>query len=282
MFHNIALVCSTEDHAGMNIKDSFLETAEFMKCGVFDSYPVFERTFHAGSNEVKARIYTTDSELVHYENLDRLISADFFIFMSKHRSESGIPSLSVHSPGNWGSAGLGGRDRELCVCPASFLKRAMQILEIRGNGSGYDVVQECTHHGPFLEKPCMFIEIGSELERWKDRKAGKIIGEALFELLSNEVPECPSAVGIGGLHTLSNFKKIIIESGIAVGHVCPKYMLDNIDEEIVLQAIERTVPKPESIILDWKGMGQYKEKVDAIAEGISKARGIKVMRTKDF
>ena len=63
----------------------------------------------------------------------------------------------------------------------------------------FQITLECTHHGPFIDKPCIFIEIGSTENEWKNRKAGFIIAKTIKEIINefkentyNEV-----AVGIG-------------------------------------------------------------------------------------
>ena len=38
-------------------------------------------------------------------------------------------------------------------------------------------------------------------------------------------------------------------------------MLENLDIEMLKQAIEKNVEKVDLILLDWKGLGQYKQKV---------------------
>ncbi len=250
----IAIITSKQDLAGVNI-------AEELKKEPLEKY--------------NAELYEVEEKSVNAENIDKKIEADLFIFATKHESKSGIPSLSVHSPGNWGIAELGGKDNELCICPASYLKEALIFLE-KNNTINYDIVQECTHHGPFLEKPCFFIEIGSTEKEWKNKEAGKIITKTIIYLLKNKPKQYESAVGLGGLHTTPNFKKIILNSDIAIGHVCPKYNLENLNENNLKQAIEKTIPKSELIILDWKGLKEHKEKVKLLTSNF------KVKRTSDF
>ena len=55
-------------------------------------------------------------------------------------------------------------------------------------------------------------------------------------------------------------------------------MLEHIDEDIVEQAIKKNVEKVDFVLLDWKGLGKYKQKVVNILDKI----GIEVRRTKEF
>ena len=57
--------------------------------------------------------------------------------------------------------------------------------------------------------------------------------------------------GIGGLHYANNFNKRILDSDIAIGHICPKYALENLDKEMILQGMSKTVPKADFVLLDW-------------------------------
>ena len=38
----------------------------------------------------------------------------------------------------------------------------------------YSVTLEVTHHGPLIEIPCCFIELGSQEKQWNDKEAAKI------------------------------------------------------------------------------------------------------------
>ena len=136
----VEIIVSKKDAAGMNI-------AEFLK----------------NENLNGASLHFMEEESVFCEDIDNEIDADLFIFATKHQSASGVPSLCVHTPGNWGKADYGGKDKELGIAPASYLKAAfLKLVELsKERELNYEVIQECTHHGPFISKPCMFIEIGS-------------------------------------------------------------------------------------------------------------------------
>jgi len=157
-----AVIVSLKDPAGLNIRDSLLELFDFEKK---DSYYVVG----------DISLYSVQQESINAEDIDDRIDADFFVFATKHQSSSGIRSLCVHAPGNWSKAELGGKSRQLCIAPCLYLKKALQLLD-RSAGE-FEVVQECTHHGPFIKKPCMFIEIGSNEEQWQNKEAGNAIAK---------------------------------------------------------------------------------------------------------
>jgi len=173
----------------------------------------------------------------------------------------------------------------LCVAPVNFLKEALLHLE-QLNTIGYDVVTECTHHGPYLEKPILYIEIGATETEWRDSRAGKIIAQVVEHLVKNadeiNSRQCVSAVAIGGLHTMPNFKKVILGSDVAIGHCCPKYMLEYLDIDLLLQAVDKSVPKSRLIVIDWKGLGPHKQKITELCDQLVEENGVEVKRTKEF
>jgi len=247
----IAIIISKQDKAGMNIASCL--------------------------DEKRIKYYLREDKSIYCENIDKEIDADMFIFATKHESKAGVNSLSVHAPGNFGKAELGGKDGKLCVSPAAYLKKAMLELEKR-NLNGFEVVQEVTHHGPYLEKPCMFIEIGSNEEAWLNKEAGKVIAEVIEVLLNWKKEDYLIAIGLGGLHHTPNFKRIILGTDTAIGHVCAKYNLGDLNEVMLMQMIEKNVDKVDLIILDWKGLGNEKARIKELVEKIS----LEVKRTKDF
>ncbi|NQV09532.1 D-tyrosyl-tRNA(Tyr) deacylase [Candidatus Woesearchaeota archaeon] len=264
-----AIISSTEDIASTNIKESLLKLFKFRETEeIFDNHKVYELD--------NIKLYTTDERPVYCEDIDKRIDADFFLFISKHSSASGIHSLSVHCLGNWGKAELGGKDNQLCISPALYLREGMLKLEELGENLDYEIIQEVTHHGPYLEKPVMFIEIGSNEEQWRNKQAADIIAKTSMHLLQNKPEKAKVVFGIGGLHHAPNFKKLY-KQGIAVAHICPKYNLDNLSEEMIKQAIEKTTEKINLVLLDWKGMYDR----DRILEILNKLN-LNYKKTKEF
>ncbi len=259
---DIAIITSNRDPASVNIRENLVECYGFRN----------NRVLHSGHD---LSIYEFEEELIFLDGIDKKIPADLFIFPSKHVSKAGIDSFSAHSPGNWGKAEHGGKSRELCFAPAALIKRSIQCLE--KNHLGIRVFQEATHHGPFLGKPVMFVEIGSSEHMYTNPLMGKVVANAIMDSISGMGWEISSAIGIGGPHYCPNFRKIMLETGISVAHVCPKHMLEFFDEEMLLQAMERTVPKTDFAILDWKGLGSQKERIKRFIT----SRGIRFARVSE-
>ena len=53
----------------------------------------------------------------------------------------------------------------------------------------------------------------------------------------------------------------MLNSNLAVGHICAKYNLENLDENLIKQALEKIIPKPKFVLLDWKGLGKEKQRI---------------------
>jgi len=76
-----------------------------------------------------------------------------------------------------------------------------------------------------IEKPCVFIEIGSSETEWVNRRLGfiiaKTIQETIEEFKENKYREI--AIGIGGPHYCPSFNNIQLKSNVAISHVIAEY-----------------------------------------------------------
>jgi D-aminoacyl-tRNA deacylase len=134
----------------------------------------------------------------------------------------------------------------------------------------YKITLECTHHGPLIDKPCVFIEVGATDEEWNDRRAAFVLAKTISRTIEEfeENPYREVAIGIGGPHYCPNFNKIQLKSNVAISHVIPGYALP-ISEEMIEEAVEKTEENIEFAVLDWKGSGKAKER-DRIVEILEK------------
>ncbi|MFH1234628.1 MAG: D-aminoacyl-tRNA deacylase [Candidatus Diapherotrites archaeon] len=254
------IVVSKEDIGGMNIHSRLSENFDFTETGQsYKGNPFFE------SKKSALRLVLIDSLHIFSEDLDAL-GAEFIIFASRHSSKSGTPTLSVHPVGNWGKAELGGQDRMLGESSASLMKNYLLGLKEKKEVMGleFEVSYEATHHGPFLQTPCCFIEIGSADAQWRDEKAGLAVAETIMERTS--FPSCKPAIGIGGLHYNPHFTEIALSTEYAFSHMCPKYALPNFSLEMLEKAVSASVEKPEAIVIEYKGLGGEKQRILSLLE----------------
>ncbi len=261
-----AILISESDLASQNVKEKLIALYNLRK-------RIEENKNTLEIHHIKDCIFCNE--------IDKKIEADYFIFVSRHESSSKFKTLSLHFPGNWGKAILGGKDKKLCKAPASLLKNLFlnlnRIAKEEGNKE-YNITLEATHHGPYLEKPCLFIEIGSSKIEWEDDFAGKIIARTLYETLTSKMEQYKTTIGIGSTHYPNNFNRLLLETEFAISHICPKYALNLLDEEMINEAIEKTEENVEFATLDWKSLGKEKRKIVNCLEKI----GLKYVKVKDL
>lgn len=279
---NIAIISSTQDTASINIKERLLENYGFVKTGMkFDGSEVYGRL----ANEKDINLYTINTPLITRDGLDKKIDADVFLFISRHKADGGRASLTVHPIGNFGKAGAGGKDGQLGISNPGYLKKILKELAKNIEGSEYEATVESTHHGPFMEKPALFVELGSNEKYWEDKEGAKIVAKSLmnaienannknmpitnssnkksnsFESKNNGNNNYKSVFVVGGSHYSHVANKALLNSDFSVSHICPKHNLENLDEGMLKQAIEKSEPKASFVLLDWKGMGKEKQRI---------------------
>jgi len=177
---------------------------------------------------------------------------DLAIFLSRHSGRS-PPVLSTHVTGNFGEASLGGESGKLSMAPASKMKLFLMEASRLAEGIGYEAAFECTHHGPTLDCPVMFAEVGSRLENWTDWKAASAVGEAVVYALE-ERRSFRAAVAFGGPHINRRYTKAMVEGELAIGHAMSKHYTHLISYSLVEYCIKRTLEPVSTAIIEWKGM----------------------------
>jgi len=260
----ILIVASKKDVASMNIAQQILEHYDFEETSeVFHEKPVYSKRLREG----EAKLIFVKEEPVYTQYLTDFFTPQLIVFISRHASLSGIPTLSVHTPGNLGEAELGGIAKKVSISPASAMKNALlEMAKMKEEKElKYQVSYECTHHGPSLDMSTMFVELGSSPTQWKDLKAAEAVAHAAMAAISKE-SIYPAVLGIGGPHYNMKFTKMALDTEKALGHIIPKYMIPRVDAEILEQCVERTKERLESAVLDWKGI-----------KGADKARLTKIL-----
>ena len=263
----ILIVASEKDIASMNIKQQILSHYKFEKLSEsFDENPVYLKRLQ----DSEIRMLCIKEDLINSQFITDFFSPQLLIFISRHSSASGIPTLSVHTPGNLGAARFGGIPRRVSVSPASAMKDALvEMARLKEKMElDYAVSYEATHHGPSLDVPTMFVEVGSSPDQWRDERAAEVVAHAAMATAS-KVSRYSVALGIGGPHYNAKFTRIALTKEIAFGHMIPKYAVSGMDLEIVKQCVERTTEKVDAVILDWKGIrGADKKKLGTILREI--------------
>jgi D-aminoacyl-tRNA deacylase len=258
------ILSSTQDLAGMNIHDTLLRLYPFK--------PISRNPEGLQVYSYQDILLTsTEKPIVEASNVEEWFDVDLIVFASKHRSASATPCLAVHAPGNLSNAAeVGGIPRKICISAPLHMKTA--LIHLQGNAEAlglldkYEVVMECTHHGDYLEKtPCFFIEIGSQEEEWRDPRAAVAVAKSIIPSIY-EVGEGKVGIGLGGPHYHRRFTELMLISDSAVGHIAPKYATPYIDGYMIRQMMERTRPRSELAVIDWKGLGEERRRILSLLE----------------
>lgn len=216
------------------------------------------------------RLHVTSDDLLHQEHLDDAYpQALAYIFLSKHKSDSKIPTLTCHCTGNFADNPYGGNPREVALSYPSLQKRYLQALVAeKDKVPRYDITIEASHHGPTsLKKPVLFAELGSSESEWSDENAAYTICNALLALLDKGFDRCGNVgIALGGTHYPTKFNKLLLESDFALAAVASKHNLEAIDPDMLEQMISKSIEPVTKIFIDSKGLGNQKERVINMAD----------------
>ena len=187
---------------------------------------------------------------------------DGFIFLSKHAAESGALALTCHSTGNFSEAKFGGKKQQVAIPHPYLQKKYLQALwKNKNDFTNFHITIEATHHGPTdLNKPTIFIEIGTTENQWNNIKLCNSVAKIVYDVLTTKIEKYPVAICFGGTHYSDKFTSELIEGKFALGTVIPKHALDFIDEKLFTHILERN-NMPQAALVDWTGMGQNKQKI---------------------
>ncbi|UCH88634.1 MAG: D-aminoacyl-tRNA deacylase [Thermoplasmata archaeon] len=232
------IVVSLEDTASCNIKKFLLELGEWQQHDPFESNPTFVM-----GNSI---IVTIEPMHLYCDNIDKKVGehfgfeAELVIFLSRHRSESGLKTLTVHPVGNYADAKFGGMPGKLVPSSPRRMTSALRVLKREGAELIHQISYEATHHGPYLTTPAFYIEIGSDASAWEEPKPAEAIAKTLLTVLAEEEdPKDRIAIGIGGGHYVPRLTDIACSHHIAFGHMVPVYAVD-MENEMYMNAIKAT------------------------------------------
>lgn len=251
----ILLVASNKDPAGLNITRKILENYPFKRTNInFQKNLVHS----AQINKINVNLIMLNEETINAQHLTDIYSKPkLIVFVSRHSSASGKPTLSVHTPGNIGLAEFGGLPNQVSISPATAMHDALKALAYfkEGMNLDYEVSYECTHHGPSLNAPAMFVELGSSEKQWSDLKAAEAVGHAAMSAIGKfNVSRKTAVLGIGGIHYNQRFTRMALDDEAFFSHIISKHAVSLLTSEMLRQCMEKTLEKVECAVLDWKGI----------------------------
>jgi len=162
------------------------------------------------------------------------------VFPSIHRSERNVPCLTVHPLGNPGdSAEVGGRPRALVPADPLRMASALRALSENAAAIGLTATYEATHHGPELQLPAFFVEIGYGTDPDPPEAAVRVLVEVVPHL--EPATEDRIALAIGGGHYAPHFTDLALKRRWAFGHILSRHSLSALTPEVARTALEQSV-----------------------------------------
>ena len=220
------LIAYKDDPAGINMAEFISQDLE-KKNGVFRGE--------------KFDVLVIPSPVISADWLEEKFDYDRYVFLSKHAAESGTLALTCHSTGNFDVAKFGGNSQQVAIPFPSFQKTYLQNLwEKHNDFPDFQITIEATHHGPTdLNKPCIFIEIGTTKKQWNDKRLCNSIAQIVEKTFERPLQQFPVAVCFGGTHYSQKFTNEVINGKFALGTVIPKHALEFLEASLFSHIVER-------------------------------------------
>ncbi|KAJ8598265.1 hypothetical protein CTAYLR_005504 [Chrysophaeum taylorii] len=241
------LVSVSSDVASVSLRNALLEAAPW------------EPVASSEGEVLRAR----DVYWVHYANGERMtqldgvdsrferavgVRADEVVFLSRHAAASGTPALCVHPIGvAAGSEASHGGEPGRFPPPAPLLaptyralRRAVKCIPVacEATDKRFETSLEASHHGPVLDAPCCFVEIGSTRDQWGQRGPAdlwaRVLAEVLWggrrwgDLADDEKRQATVVVGLGGGHYQPKLcDYVAANDDVFLGHMLASYALSS-------------------------------------------------------
>jgi len=228
-------------------------------------------------SDKSCELIEVDREIL-YVNESYFEGFDYLAVLSRHSGTPNHPIFTAHVSGNFGRARYGGDHFKLSMAIPSLMKEYLISVSKRAEEIGYWVGFEPTHHGPTLDIPTAFLEIGCDERAWRDERGLKAAAESILEAIESwKEGKFVAAIAFGGPHINDHFTRVELFTKFAIGHAARKLDAEWVDGEMVRQAISRNGEPTRVAIVDNKGLkGEDRERI----EGALKDLGLEVIRVK--
>jgi len=224
------------DIASTNQADELLKLADWKELTPVEGYRAYSFK--------DARIWWIEGGCLWQDDLDKRWqkatgeNPTEVIFPSRHSAASGNASLTLHPIGTMqvpanDTPDYGGRPAD---CPPPNPRIGPWWRELKRVASDleeFDLSLETTHHGPWIETPSLFIEIGSTSKTWGHMEAAKLLAGIIYRGLgldgSNGIGIWNNAgrvvVTLGGGHYAPRGNLLASHDDIWIGHMLATYAL---------------------------------------------------------
>jgi len=160
------------------------------------------------------------------------------IFPSRHSAASGNPSLTLHPIGTMqvphdSTPQYGGKAAD---CPPPNPRIAAwwrELNKVASDLDDFDLSLETTHHGPWVETPSLFIEIGSTEATWGHEGAATLLAGIIYrglgldggDGLGNWSGNGRVVITLGGGHYAPRGNFLAMHEDVWIGHMLATYAL---------------------------------------------------------
>ena len=230
------ILVSGGDIASTNQADELLKLCDWQEIGSVEGMPAYSYKH--------ARMWWVKDGCLWEDDLDKRWhkatgeNPSEVIFPSRHSAASGNASLTLHPIGtlqvpNDEVPEYGGRAAD---CPPPNPRIAAwwrELNRVAENMDEFDLSLETTHHGPWIETPSLFIEIGSTAETWGHMGAAKLLAGIIYRGLGldgglglgNWEGNGRVVVTLGGGHYAPRGNLLASHEDVWIGHMLATYAL---------------------------------------------------------
>lgn len=276
----LLIVCSEEDLPSRNMRDRLLQVRDWELGGAaaddgrHDEVMISEGMALISIPGIHIRTDDVDQMASDATGLE----FSDVVFLSRHKAVSGIPTLTVHPIGNYEKADFGGREGSLVPASPALMTQLLREMQARCSHMHFQVSYEVTHHGPWLQTPTMFLEIGSDESQWGDRQAAECLVDAL---LATRPLDHPKVVGVGGGHYAPQFTEMSLMKEVSFGHMVPNYALRGLDDDGILERVQMATDATgtRSVYMHRKSM---KRSEASRMQALLESAGMEIVSSRDL
>ncbi|XP_031478754.1 D-aminoacyl-tRNA deacylase [Nymphaea colorata] len=242
----VLVVATTEDPASIGPASAFLAMSSEWRPG-----PSLQEDIKSHVHG-HVRLLIQDASIVSEDHLDKRWQAltgevvEEVMFLSKHTAVSNKPALTVHPIGvphlREDETPLQGGRPGWAAPPNPRVGPWLRLLKKIANSHNlipeFEVTLEGTHHGPEIDIPTLFVEIGSTEEYWRRQDAAQVVALLLWQGLgldsgggdgigkwNGNSEKNKVLLGLGGGHYAPRHLDVVVKDGVWVGHLLSGYSL---------------------------------------------------------
>ena len=230
------IVVSGGDIASTNQADELLKMCNWTELGLVEGLPAY--------SFMHARMWWMKDGCLWENDLDKRWEKETgeipteIIFPSRHSAASGNPSLTLHPIGTMqvphdSTPQYGGRAAD---CPPPNPRIAAwwrELNKVASDLDDFDLSLETTHHGPWVETPSLFIEIGSTEATWGHEGAATLLAGIIYrglgldggDGLGNWSGNGRVVITLGGGHYAPRGNFLAMHEDVWIGHMLATYAL---------------------------------------------------------